>query len=304
MYRIPLRLVTIALGCILAIAAAFKLEQLLTEPDFKHPGSVPRIISIIVVEAEIAFSVWLLSGVWIRAARLCAMMCFGLFAVVAAAEGYSGWESCGCFGRLKLNPWIMVAFDLVAVAVLAFAKSDAAQPLARTANRIMAYASVAGILMAATGLALIQANTGQTSDVLGTYNPGGNLVVLEPDRWIGESFPLLKHIDIGEQLASGKWLVVLHHHDCSTCREAIPRYEQLARSTARQATSPLVALVEMPPYGSSDDQQVLSPSSCLLGKLTDQREWFATTPLVVTLEDGQVVAWIEGEQAIDPPASR
>jgi hypothetical protein len=49
---------------------------------------------------------------------------------------------------------------------------------------------------------------------MGSYQPGyiptlgmiagdGNLVVLMPEEWIEKRFPLMKHIDVGSQLAKG-----------------------------------------------------------------------------------------------------
>ena len=60
-----------------------------------------------------------------------------------------------------------------------------------------------------------------------------------------------------------------------------------------------VALIEMPPYATVD-QQIISPlSHAVLGKLSDSREWFAQTPLQVELLDGKVIA--VAERSTDNP---
>ena len=57
-----------------------------------------------------------------------------------------------------------------------------------------------------------------------TFGNPGDLVVLEPERWIGQHFSLVDHIDIGPQLTAGPWIVLLVHHDCDHCIATVPRY--------------------------------------------------------------------------------
>jgi hypothetical protein len=62
------------------------------------------------------------------------------------------------------------------------------------------------------------ANQGQT------FGNPGELVVLEPEKWAGQYFSLVDHIDVGSQLLTGQWIVLLVHHDCDHCAAAVPRY--------------------------------------------------------------------------------
>lgn len=77
----------------------------------------------------------------------------------------------------------------------------------------------------------------------------GQFVVLEPAEWNGKRFPLLDYIDIGSQLAQGEWIVILYHFDCARRREAIPKYEEVARVLSVQDISRRLALTEAPPHG-------------------------------------------------------
>jgi thiol-disulfide isomerase/thioredoxin len=120
--------------------------------------------------------------------------------------------------------------------------------------------------------------------------PGG-LVVLEPASWLNHPFPLLDEIDNSAPLRAGRWLVLFYHYDCSDCQTAIPAYEALANRVH-------IAFVAMPPLGQSP---VTDSPQYLNLRLRPDHDWFATTPLVVTLEDGQVAAFAEGENAIHPP---
>jgi hypothetical protein len=35
---------------------------------------------------------------------------------------------------------------------------------------------------------------------------------------------LVDHVDVGSQLKSGRWIVLLVHHDCDHCAAAVPKY--------------------------------------------------------------------------------
>src|SRR5207247_2154564 len=97
----------------------------------------------------------------------------------------------------------------------------------------------------------------------GTLDENAAIVLLEPDKWVGKSAPLLKYIDIGNELAVGSWLVVLYHYDCPKCQEAFPRYESMARNFDGMR----VALIAVPPYGDADSTSVPPESPCRLGLL-------------------------------------
>jgi hypothetical protein len=49
-------------------------------------------------------------------------------------------------------------------------------------------------------------------------------------------------------------------------------------------------MIEMPPYDRSDEPLVPEGTGYLRGRLSDKRDWFAATPVVVTLRDGVVLS--------------
>ena len=121
----------------------------------------------------------------------------------------------------------------------------------------------------------------------GTIVGRGGVVVLEPETWVGKRFPLIEHIDIGGQLAYGDWLVVLYRHDCPGCQELL---SGLAKDAAAWDMDPLgtrLALIELPPYGSSSVDPVLSGFT--LGRLAGPWKWAVATPTEITLTNGRVV---------------
>ncbi len=87
----------------------------------------------------------------------------------------------------------------------------------------------------------------RTSALEGVVSGPDGLVILEPEKWIGNTLPIATQIDIGGQLAKGRWTMVLLHHDCPKCQEALPKYEQLA--SRLEPGLARIALIEVPPYG-------------------------------------------------------
>jgi hypothetical protein len=117
----------------------------------------------------------------------------------------------------------------------------------------------------------------------------GNLVLLEPEKWVGKPFPLAEHIDVGKELTRGRWTVVLYRHDCADCPAAIAEHERRARAQAGDPDAPRVALIEVAPPRRGGRHLVGAGSPCLLGRLSADREWFVTTPAILSLHDGRVV---------------
>jgi hypothetical protein len=105
---------------------------------------------------------------------------------------------------------------------------------------------------------------------------------------VGTCLPLLKDIDIGDRLSRGQWTVVFYRHDCSLCRKALPKYERLARESARRADAPRIALIEVPPYGLPCEAIVSRESPCVLGRLSDAKVWNLPTPTEIMLKDCMV----------------
>jgi hypothetical protein len=103
-----------ALAVLLLTAAIMKGWQLLTEPMSNKDIWTNRAFLILTVEFEIALGIWLLSGLFKKAAWLAAITCFSLFSFITLYKALTGAESCGCFGSVHINPWItLLAIDLL-----------------------------------------------------------------------------------------------------------------------------------------------------------------------------------------------
>jgi hypothetical protein len=105
------------------------------------------------------------------------------------------------------------------------------------------------------------------------------VVLIEPENWLGLRWPLLRYIDIGEQLAQGTWNVVLYHPNCAECREVIKEL-----TTKGVGEQPRLALIEVPPHQST----LTSGPRWTHGRLTTEKQWVLTPPVQFALRDGIV----------------
>ena len=107
------------LGILLLVAAVLKGWQLINEPVANNSIWTYRPFLILQVEFELALAIWLLSGLFKKAAWFAALLCFSVFSAITLYKGITGAESCGCFGSVHVNPWItLFAIDLPAVLAL------------------------------------------------------------------------------------------------------------------------------------------------------------------------------------------
>jgi len=144
------------------------------------------------------------------------------------------------------------------------------------------------------------------------FGKPGELVVLEPEKWAGQKFSLAEHIladhiDIGSQLKSGQWIILLVHHDCEHCAAAVPRYVAAVERQKDEArgqnadAEPRLAVIEMPPFADAGDPPPWQlPSTVLSGRLDQSRDWFATTPVALLIKDGIVISGKDGDRAENP----
>ncbi len=293
------------LAIALLTAAVLKGWQLLTEPVANNDIWSYRPFLILTVEFELALAIWLLSGLFKKAAWLATLLCFSAFSAITLYKGISGAESCGCFGPVHVNPWItLFAIELPAVIALIifrpvchpersegshfkilnslFSTGHLAVDIRYSPRHFVTTASIALLVL------------GVTTPILAFNEPAmvtSSYEVLEPETWVGKELPILEHIDIAESLKKGTWLVLLYHYDCPDCGTAIPKYENIARDLQGNEDFLRIALIAVPPYGRDP---VSENCHCVLGRLAETKEWFVTTPAVVLLVNGKVTsAWEE-----------
>jgi hypothetical protein len=280
------RWVPFVLGGLLLTAAGLKGYSLATQPTPPNAGILAsRPFLIAVVEMEAAVGLWLLSGLRRQTARRVALGLFGAFFAVALFKTLNGDASCACFGAaIEISPKMMLLVDILSILLLI---AYAPEPHARAHRRCLGpalAACIALLIAAAVPMAGFQAgDLDEDGECIGT----GDLVLLEPEKWAGKRFPLLKYIDRGDQLKTGEWTVILYRADCPHCQEMLPYWEARAQTESR------LLLVEVPsrgqlassPFSLLPDQRKKIPNR----RLKDERNWFVKVPVEIDVVNGVVM---------------
>ncbi len=289
--KAPANIVLRFLGALLLTAAALKGWQLLTEPLPNTDIWSYRPLLILAVELELALAIWLLSGLFKKAAWLAALLCFCAFSAITAYKALKGAASCGSFGSVQVNPWItLFAIDLPAVIALVVFRPNHLQsqlvkhnqpPFATVAIIALFVNILAGVAMISCEPAVLTAQ--------GESVGNSKFVVLEPQKWIGKSPPILEYVQINNDLANGKWIAVLYYHGCSDCQELMPKVKSLVCNPTGHADDVNLAFIEVPPY--RDNRSESDPhNQFTYGRLSKCHDWFVVTPTVLYMVNGKVHA--------------
>lgn len=100
--------------------------------------------------------------------------------------------------------------------------------------------------------------------------------------------------DVREQLSQGLTVVLMYHHDCPVCAEMVPKYSEYYKQMTDQGEDTFkIAFLAIPPY--SEAGPVPEDTTCLLGKLSDEKDWMVMSPYAVGLLDGELIkTWEQG----------
>jgi hypothetical protein len=300
-------IVRIILGILLLIAAALKGHELITEPTIGISWLDARWLMIVTVEFELFFGFWLLSNLLPKPTWAVSLACFGMFTCTSLYEALSGYTNCGCFGRLPVNPWYSSLLDLGIVFSLLHWRPDERSFTAVCVSELSSRAVIVLGIWLAIGVPAaflaIAANYGSaqlTED--GVIIGDGNIVVLEPQQWAGNRFPLLPYIEdvsesaktgrspLRERLVEGEWLVVLYRSSCPKCREMLNHFRQnVEQGNHGPKQSISLAIIVMSP-----DVPARMPDGCEMGKLGGDYRWFLKVSMAIRLRNG-IVEPAEGD---------
>jgi hypothetical protein len=291
------------LGVALLIAAILKAEELAALPMLGTGVLNQRWLLVCLLELEVVFGGWLLLAVgrfWTWAATFAVWL---TFLGVAGYGAISGAESCGCFGRVQVNPWYTSVADLIVVLFLVIwrpRRSDAQKVTRWSAQRWTALIviTIAGAVFCIWNLSRYSLSRLSEDGI----SLSDGTVVLEPEKWAGQPFILANYIDVGSQLTRGDWIVLLYRYDCDHCRRAVPKYMALAEQK-NESISSSFAFIQIPPFA-PDGQELIRPSAAVtIGRLSGKWDWFSPTPVMVRLHNGSVQAVDASDTAEDPAAS-
>ena len=277
-------------GIVLLAASVLKIHQLLTEPIISKGFWESWEFFLIQIPLELGLGIWLVCGLFRKAGWLLGLIAFGGFIGVTLYKGLSGAESCGCFGMVKVNPWITLsAIDIPIFILLAIFRPKDKKLLPPPWPKAAHFFSIAiptFILLPMIEYILITNKPPMKSN---------KYEVVDTKQWANEAiWPMLEYTDIKQQLQTGVWVVLLYHYDCPDCAQAIPKYEEMYKSLKGNENAINFAFIEMPPYGRADQQLVGHNSKVVCGKLSDVKKWFLQTPVVVVLHNGEALKVWEG----------
>jgi len=174
-------LVRLSIGGFLLATTALKVLSPAESAAMAVAYHIPPVLTATVVQAELALAVLLLFGLWPKRVFFAAAAMFAIFGAFSVYRGWAGYESCGCFGSFKVNPWITAALDGVMLILAVWAAWHTPNERRMEPKRLYfaggSYA-LAGLLAAVGMIALAPASSIDS----------GGLVVLEPETWIGSRF--------------------------------------------------------------------------------------------------------------------
>ena len=109
---------------ILLFSAVMKAYKTAMEPVLGFPW-----LEIVTVEYEFLLALLLLLGIFPKIIRLITIGTFLLFLAITARLVWLSADSCGCFGKLQVEPRITLGLDLAVILTLFFAKVHAPRKL-------------------------------------------------------------------------------------------------------------------------------------------------------------------------------
>ena len=295
--KIANKIVMIAAGVVFIAATALKAYQLLTEPIISTGFWESWEFFVIQIPLELGLGIWLICGLFRKAAWLLGVLSFGLFICVTLQKGLIGAESCGCFGTVHVNPWItLFAMDVpFFVLLLIFRpKGEKLLPPPWPSAKHFFGVAIPTFVLLATILPVLIFNRVERQEIWTKNEPSS------PTTQNEQEWSMLKHIDIADSVRTEMAIILFYHYDCPDCREAIPRYEQMNSELAGNEDAIRIAFIETPPYGPEDESPIPAETRSLTGRLDASEKWYFTTPLVVVIRDGIVIkSWEAKAPALD-----
>lgn len=279
-----------AAGLLLIIASILKAHQILTVPILVKGFWESWEFFLIQIPLEFGLGIWLVSGLFRKAAWLVGTLAYLGFIFVTLQKVWIGAETCGCFGQVQVDPRVtLFAIDIPFFLLLLIFRPKGEKLLGSPWPSKHHFLSVAAVtlLIIAIGEPILFFN--KPPDKTEKY------VVVKPESWqLGQNWNMLDAIDIAGEFSEGISVVFLYHFDCPECREAIPYYKQMCEQLTGNEDSMRIAFVEAPPYGGKDDD-IIGDTLCMRGRLDGGKIWYFATPLVVVIENGVLLNWRQEE---------
>jgi hypothetical protein len=282
-----------SVAILLLVASALKAYQLTWTPLPETDLLTSKWFLIPIIEFEFVTAAALLLGILPRHTQKAAIVLFVVFLGTSLYQGAIGKWSCGCFGDVRISPWLTATIDAVTiVALICWRPSHAGKPVFNLARHQWIRRGMACVILlgsvALLGGALPRKPANIADDGLIS---GQGVVLLEPNKWLGRQMPLLPYVKTADDLTKGEWTVILIHWDCPKCQAVLPMYEDIARDWKERRLSSRIVVVIVPVRRAARSFEPIGQREgfCTLGHLSDEREWFVETPTLIKMVEGTVV---------------
>lgn len=193
---------TIAIGTMLILTATLKLYDFLFVPFQPDLLLLQRWQHLVLMKIEFVLGIWLLSGLAVYVSRWVGIIFFSAAAMASIYLVLIGQPSCGCFGSIKISPWISLTVDVVAVLVLLIVNRTGTQPVQSFVHKTLMPIGLGTML------------------ILGVIIELFFLTVSDPERklaqWRGDVVTVSPSVlDVGSGKVGESKLVVLRVHNNS-----------------------------------------------------------------------------------------
>ncbi len=232
---------------------------------------------------------------------------------VSFAKGILNEEFCGCFGAAQVSPWAAAALSAGALCGMLWTwpqhpdtangnpdpanrNPDPTNRIERKTSPVAQWTALAVLPLALGAVALFQIVLSGRAEITldGEIVGSSRAVHLHPEKWVGRPLPLLPHIKIDVPLAEGDWLIGFIRTGCTTCEGFVKRYERLAAHWPSGHGFPRLALIDVAPISSTDNDGNDSRWGIAHGHLAPERHWDVAVPLELRLREGSVSSLTAG----------
>jgi hypothetical protein len=260
---------------LLLIAAVLKLVELCVYPpartgDFVFPPGI-----LILFEFWIAC--WLASEFKPTISKNVGACVFSFFLMILMAKWYAGEKICGCYGVLQIPIWYSIVNDFIALICLSLWQPNLRR---NSQRRIRCWRN---ILLFFVFITVILHFTLPRPKFDVARSSEGDILVLSPERWIGQKLPLADFIegDAGK-LDEGVWKIVLYAESCPKCQTEISKIVMSGDQTFFLETSSRV-----------DSSLRKDSASQCWRNLDSKYHWFVSLPTTIVVEDNVVLKVVD-----------
>jgi len=221
------------------------------------------------------------------------------FVPVLIGDLLLGASSCGCFGAIKVSPWVTLVTDVTfLLGILVLGRKE--PRLAMTRNLPTSKVLIAGVwslfsVVVAFGLSAPAPTVEGGLESLSVEAGGGGAPPLPVDGyympqyqdWIGRPFldldVALWARNLPDDLVFGPQYVIFYRKDCEHCHELMTLYF----SGSLENLTTAIAVPERDGFPTENLQPFDCPE-CRLAELPAGIDWFLQTPVLLRLGDGVV----------------